>query len=444
MSRRKRYNNTPPASCFFRQRGISVSAFFVFHFSFFIFFSALSSRLSAQNLDTIIFNQPVNVIENAHSLNYFFDKLVWLESKHTGNVAVLHVGDSHIQADMLTQPIRVGLQRRFGNAGRGLVFPHSVVKSNGSASVKANAKGFWTGGRNVQAPLRKYCGVSGFFAATYDSTASLLLKVNDKDSMDYEFAYASVFCQIGDSSYTILAGDSTNIVYYEDKDFEDLNELRKKSTKDNHIAYTQLANYPTNYVLLQNIKTGPKQNQTIIHGVVLSNGSPGIMYHVAGVNGAHYSDWATSPLFFRQAHDLSPQLVIVSMGTNEAFGAQLDTNVFYKQIDSLMTGLMGIYPPQTGFILTTPPDCFKRRKYGQPNLPLVARTIKRYAADYSMAVWDMYNITGGYGSRAKWKKYYLIAGDGVHFSKAGYNMQGRMFLQALLNAYDDYKKALKD
>jgi lysophospholipase L1-like esterase len=61
-----------------------------------------------------------------------------------------------------------------------------------------------------------------------------------------------------------------------------------------------------------------------------------------------------------------------------------------------------------------------------------------------MAVWDMYNITGGYGSRAKWKKYYLIAGDGVHFSKAGYNMQGRMFLQALLNAYDDYKKARKD
>lgn len=417
------------------------ASFLIFHLSFFIaILSALGSQLSAQVADTSLFNLERNRIENAQSLNYFFEKLDWLESKNIGNVSVLHIGDSHIQADMLTQPIRIGLQKRFGNAGRGLVFPHTILKGqNGSASVRGYSKGFWAGGRIVQAQYRKYCGVSGFFAATYDSTASLLIKVNDKDSMDYQFAYATVFCQMGDSAYTILAGDSVNISYYKDLSLDDKNSIRKKSTRENSFAFTELANYPTEYVFLQNVKTGAKQTQAAIHGIVLTNGSPGVLYHVAGANGAHFSDWAATPMFFKEAHDLKPELVIISLGTNEAFGSSLDTNLIYKQIDSLMTGLMAIYPPQTGFLLTTPPDCFKKKKYAQPNLPLVVKTIRRYATDYNMAIWDMNEMTGGYGSRIKWRKYGLMAGDGVHFNKAGYNMQGRMLLSAILNAYADYK-----
>lgn len=390
-------------------------------------------------LDTAIFDPTKNVLENAKSLNYFFDKLIWLDNQKVGQVQVLHVGDSHIQADMITKPIRVGLQQRFGNAGRGLVFPHAIVKSNGSASVRGSAKGIWTGARNVQYQYRQYTGISGFYATTTDPNAAITLKVNNKDSMDYSFAYATVFCQTGPQNFTLLAGDSANIGYLRTRPVDDLvNSPDAKVGKDN-IAFKNIANYPTEYVVLQNLKTDTAQKSTTIYGVVLKKGGPGILYNVAGVNGAHYADWASAPLFFTQAQVLGADLVVVSLGTNEAFGPAFDTLRFYKQIDSLMTGLMGIYPPQTAFILTTPPDCFKKKKYPQPNLPLVVKTIRRYAADYNMAVWDMYAMTGGFGSRAKWRKYGLMAGDGVHFTRAGYDMQGRMFLQAFLNAYTDYK-----
>ena len=36
-------------------------------------------------------------------------------------VRITHFGDSHIAADLFTAPIRLGLQARFGNGGRGFL-----------------------------------------------------------------------------------------------------------------------------------------------------------------------------------------------------------------------------------------------------------------------------------------------------------------------------------
>ena len=76
-----------------------------------------------------------NIITNASVLNLFFEKLRLLEEQKAGHVNILHVGDSHIQADLITGIIRKNLQQRFGNGGVGFSFPPRLVKTNCSPYV---------------------------------------------------------------------------------------------------------------------------------------------------------------------------------------------------------------------------------------------------------------------------------------------------------------------
>jgi hypothetical protein len=70
-----------------------------------------------------------NRIEQSAVLKPFFQRLQELENRKTHQVRVLHIGDSHIQADFFTGWLRYLLQKRFGEAGRGLVFPYRQAGS---------------------------------------------------------------------------------------------------------------------------------------------------------------------------------------------------------------------------------------------------------------------------------------------------------------------------
>lgn len=64
--------------------------------------------------------QQADTIINDSTLQTFFAKL----QSGQQTVNIVHIGDSHIQGNMLTAEVRRLLQEKFGNAGRGLVFPY--------------------------------------------------------------------------------------------------------------------------------------------------------------------------------------------------------------------------------------------------------------------------------------------------------------------------------
>jgi len=92
--------------------------------------------LSAQTVDTSAYlkytfiKKGLNKIENDSSLNSFYEKLYLLEKTKMSRVNIAHIGDSHIQADHFSGAMRQKLQVKFGNGGRGLIFPYRVAKSN--------------------------------------------------------------------------------------------------------------------------------------------------------------------------------------------------------------------------------------------------------------------------------------------------------------------------
>mgnify|MGYP006210915005 CR=1 FL=1 len=103
---------------------------------------SISLEVDYLDVDTIDEVIPDNSLYNAKVLKPFFEKLKLLQSTKTGKINIVHIGDSHIQADLMTNFIRKKLQEEFGNAGRGFIFPYSLARTNGSYNerFKSNRK----------------------------------------------------------------------------------------------------------------------------------------------------------------------------------------------------------------------------------------------------------------------------------------------------------------
>ena len=84
-------------------------------------------------IDTTNFEAFNNVISNEKALVTIFDKLYQLEENQDRKVRIVHIGDSHIQADIFTAKIRYRMQQYFGNAGFGFTFPYSLAFTNNSS-----------------------------------------------------------------------------------------------------------------------------------------------------------------------------------------------------------------------------------------------------------------------------------------------------------------------
>src|ERR1035437_6079316 len=58
--------------------------------------------------------EKVNVISNSGHLSGLMEKLYDLKKNGKRTVNILHIGDSHLQADFITSVIRTTLQKAFG------------------------------------------------------------------------------------------------------------------------------------------------------------------------------------------------------------------------------------------------------------------------------------------------------------------------------------------
>ena len=103
--------------------------------------------------------------------------------------------------------------------------------------------------------------------------------------------------------------------------------------------------------------------------------------------------------------------------------------------------------PDVPILLTTPPgsyESFRQRKRKRtyainPRTATAAETIRRYAKDHRLLVWDMYDVVGGkHRACTNWTAAKLMRPDHVHYLPEGYILQGNLLYQALIKAYNDY------
>ena len=112
-----------------------------------------------------------------------------LEQSKSGKINIVHIGDSHIQADLFTAKIRTQFQKVFGNGGFGFTFPYSVAKTNNSAPIRYSATGNFQSFRNLYADENRPVGLSGFSMEANSDDFAIQLNLKDTqifaDSQNY-------------------------------------------------------------------------------------------------------------------------------------------------------------------------------------------------------------------------------------------------------------------
>ena len=135
-------------------------------------------------IDTLEVEIPVtaNQLHNLDAMQPLFQKLQTLQKNKSGKINIVHVGDSHIQADFFTGYMRKKLQSQFGNGGRGLVFPYSLAKTNGVGDVRFTSNQSWESQRNIYADNGNPVGLSGIALWTKNKGFAVEMNVKTKES----------------------------------------------------------------------------------------------------------------------------------------------------------------------------------------------------------------------------------------------------------------------
>ncbi len=371
-------------------------------------------------------NDTINVIQNAAHLESFYQRLLELRRSGTGNVTVVHIGDSHIQGDYLTQPLRWNFQNDFGNAGRGLIVPGRVAGTNESYNIVSSTTDTWEAKRCSFPDQPLPIGVGGITISTHDPSASFEVRMRDPRA-DYSFNKVILFFQNDGRSYDFVVADTLG---------QELAVARASDYPDGHAPV--MLNEKTSGIRIQLKKASDGQHHATIFGLSLENGESGVLYHSIGVNGAKYKHYNAATYFASQAGLLAPDLIIISLGTNEALDYPFPDRNLDSHIDELVSALRS-YNPGAAFILSTPPPAFRRRDRANPGIGIVREQVISYAVENGFAFWDMFNVMGGDGhGPQQWRQMELLRPDGVHFTKAAYEYHANLLYAAILKGYNDY------
>lgn len=367
-----------------------------------------------------------NEIVNRDYLEPLFHKLYRQRTEGGQKISIVHLGDSHILGNYLTQEVRQRLQNAFGDSGRGLIFPYKLANSNGPGDYQVESDARWYGS-NCQRNLDEETpyGISGFLLESFNTSGQIELRLRDTTSAETRsFTKITIFHRRDDleTNFTV-ADEVTNqqaILYLQDDYF-------KSYYFDRPVSQA---------VISFERQSSEKKSSLAIDGLLLENELSGVVYHSIGVNGGKFSDFARARFFARELADLNPDLIVLSFGTNEAQG-KFNARYFYQQIETLVQQLQR-YAPNAYFMFTTPADSYLKGRGFNPYLPQVSETIRQYVNDKHFALWDLYKLSGGEKSAASWKSSGLMSSDSVHYSKTGYAAQGKLFYQSIIRAYNDF------
>lgn len=186
----------------------------------------------------------------------------------------------------------------------------------------------------------------------------------------------------------------------------------------------------------------------------LKNYFPNLEFAYYGINGAWARRFYEDDMIDKVCNE-HPDLVIMSFGTNEAHGGNFDQATHHQTLSTL-TGRIKERCKNAVFLLTTPPGSFISQRTGSyttgrgrrrrtryttvktrnERTESVVQSIVNFGKTHNIAVWDIFNIAGGPTHACiNWRDANLMSIDQIHYTAAGYQLQGRLLADATYKAY---------
>jgi lysophospholipase L1-like esterase len=352
-----------------------------------------------------------------------FQKLSKADSAKGSQFKIFHLGDSHIQADFFPDVVRKKFQTEFPgkNGGRGFIFPYILANTYQPKNYSINFSGEWTHSTNIQAQPAEELGLAGICATTVAPEATVALSLVNDTYVQYSFNSLRVFYSSANNSYSVKV-DSTiqSIKNCKDSGYVDLFFKEYK----NQASVTFIKNSDTGKVT--------------IYGLEPRSDSAGVIYGSAGVIGASVTSFLKCSLLESQLRVLAPDVLIISLGTNDASAKRFSSAGFENVYGELLRRVRSVLP-DAAILLTAPGDSNRRKRRPNPNNKKAEESIFSIAEKYDAAVWDFYAVMGGARSIKNWFKAGLCTRDRVHLTKRGYELQGTLLYQAFIDSYNKLK-----
>ena len=372
------------------------------------------------------------------AMERFFAKMDSVIFLGEGNVSIMHLGGSHVQAGVFTQQFRDNLLNIGTDlvGGQYFVFPFSAGGTNNPSHFRVSSTGFWDYCRNaVRKENEKRMGLAGAAITTTDSTASVSIISRERriTALSPKFEFNKV---------TVIGFSETEnvvpVVGYQ-------GDTLKGKYNEQLSTYTfQLPTYTDSICIFFEEMPG----EFTLTGVLLENGMPGISVHGVGVNGARVSSYLRCDDFERDLNLIRPDLIIFGIGINDAADKDFEVRYFKSNYNKLIKIIQRVNP-DCAILFVTNNDSYTKEKLRRkkvrynvnPNGRIVEEAFMELGKQYNAAVWDQFDIMGGLGSMQDWETAELAQKDKVHFTSSGYKVIGDLLYNALISRYLDHIKA---
>lgn len=195
--------------------------------------------------------------------------------------------------------------------------------------------------------------------------------------------------------------------------------------------------YPAEILQLEIKKdTSSPDDVFTLQGIELCSDAPGIVYNSVGVNGAMLSSYLRCKLYEKHLKALKPDLIIISIGTNDGYTRRFNEDKYRNEYQQLLTRTRDAIP-DAAILLTIPNDSYLYKRYVNTNTEKMRKIILELAREYHCATWDFYTIMGNLNSSQAWYSLNLMRYDKIHFSRKGYELKGELFFSAFLKAWEN-------
>ncbi len=377
------------------------------------------------------------------ALRAFHQALSATEVASEGEPAVARIaffGDSHTASDLMTGRLRRLLQERFGDAGHGFVAAGRPFRSYRHDDVQSGELGTWEAYR-VRQPRGRLpseennrLGLAGLVVEAERPGSAVWVATSTEGPVGRTASRFEVFYMTQPRGGRInLSLDGTMIA-----------RLSSRSPSETP-AYFDV-----------DVPDGPHELRVEaggaglarIFGFVAERPGPGVVLDSLGINGARVTTilaWDRE-LLAEHLGRRDPDLVVLWYGTNEA-GDDWYSLVQYEQwvIDAL--SVLRRAAPGASCLFVGPPDMgrvslsARAEDLATPPRLLEVMEAQRDAAELSgCAYWSAFDAMGGRDSIATWVSLVppLAGRDGIHLSRAGYELLADLLFAALMDDYERY------
>ncbi len=362
----------------------------------------------------------------------FYNALHKLEKNENTHqaVRVIHYGDSILTTDELTNAVRNRLQDRFGDGGHGFVLLGRPWRWYRHIGVTHGADRKWRARPMSADPIKD--GLMGLGAVAFE-TESKGATVWAGTAEEGDFGKIAETFEL---SYLVQPKGGTFDILIDDVFRESIstNSAEKKSA--HHIVKVPIG--PAK-LTIRTKGDGPVR----VFGVVIENGSSGVVYDTIAVNGARISNFdRIDPEHFQSELRLrNPNLVIMMCGANEGNNDALSLNYYKEQLAGLLRRIRAALPDASCLVMG-PMDQATMTESGELESKKMPRKLSRVqqevSAEQNCAFFNTFSAMGGNGSMPKWVKRGLAGGDYIHPTDQGARIIGNRLTDALLAGYENF------